>query len=451
MGDNMKTPIYTIILLFISTGILCTTAAEAYTISFSPRLSISEAYTDNVYLTPDDDKQSDSITTVSPGLAFELERKITGLSLSYLPAFSYYRKYDDNNTIRHAANGGAWHEIASSTRIDVSGAYIRTEEPNNAGAGFEEEDHPATPEIPADRRIRSIYDVKTAGFEMTHAFGAENTTALGYQYRSISNPDNQFAENNSSHAPFIRIDYTPPQNRWRTEMGISFIRGLYDGESPDFSERKGYMKIIRQFSRRFNIYCRYEHLRMVYDGDTENYRVYHPSTGLEYDYTQDTSLGINIGYFLQDRYESEDNSGMSATADMQHTWGYGQGITHISASSGYDLSLLDTEELGFSTYHESRVSASYSFTKNGSGTILGSIRQDTYKNSTADAPERPERKDILSRVAIRCSWQIKAWVAANIEASAQNLDSNIDMNDYMENKVFIECVLTPSQPIRRVR
>ncbi len=431
--------------LLISAIVICWTyTTNAYIITFSPSLTLSGEYTDNLNRTTDEYKESDFIRTISPGFTVGFEEKNAGFSVTYSPAYSSYAEFDENDTWRHTVRGNAWSELTGNTRVDVFGSYVRTEEPQ--ALEDESEDDLGFQPL-SDRTMRLVYYVRTAGFRMTHEYGVMNSTVVGYEFRSVLYDQRALSEDYEGHTPFIRMIYWPAPNQWGLELGFSFVRGEYAEERDDIHEYRGDLHITRQFSRRFDTYLRYRHSKITYDGDTEPYQVYNPSIGMHYGLFQDTTVGFSIGYFYQDMEESEDSSGPSGTADLEDRWAGGMGVTNISLSGGYDVSLLDTEDLGFSVYSSADVTVEYTFTRNLTGEISGSVRWDRYESAGSAAPER---EDTTAEIATGLSWQITSWISARTEFSRRNLDSNYDAYEYTENRVFLEFTFAPPRPIRRV-
>ncbi|MBW2167393.1 MAG: hypothetical protein JRG74_15295, partial [Deltaproteobacteria bacterium] len=56
--------------------------ADSYQATFTPRISVSEEYTDNHFLT-DDNKEHEYITTTSIGFTAEVLGRSNGMSISY--------------------------------------------------------------------------------------------------------------------------------------------------------------------------------------------------------------------------------------------------------------------------------------------------------------------------------------------------------------------------------
>ena len=70
-------------------------------VRLSPRVSTSERYTNNAFLSPGD-KKEEFITTISPGITVDLALSTKNiLSLRYDGDFKFYQNLDNFNKDRH--------------------------------------------------------------------------------------------------------------------------------------------------------------------------------------------------------------------------------------------------------------------------------------------------------------------------------------------------------------
>ncbi len=443
---NQNNQLIFLAILFV---LLTCSGANAYIVSFTPRLSISGEFTDNIYLAGDEDRETDFITIISSGFTTGLEEKKAGVSFSYSPALSYYVKHDDNNTLRHDARASIWSELTKKTRLDLQDSFNRTEE-SSTEVNDDTDDASPISEGGASvvRRSRSPYNTNNASMRLAHRFGDQSSMLFSYAYQTVINDDQELAADSRSHMPSMNLTYWSVPGNWGFEIDSSLTRGLYDESSADFSNIRGSIRLIKRFSRQFESFFQYNHTKMEYDGDIEEYQIYNPSIGINYVMSQNTTLNIGVGYFIQDREESEDEAGVSMDGNLGKTWRFRHGDLNITGSSGYDESFLDTENLGFSIYYGAALSAGYAFSRKLVGNISSSVRQDRYVNPE---PEDLEREDLSGRITTGITWRLESWMFARAELSTQNLDSNIEGNDYMEKRASLIVTMTPSLPFRRVR
>jgi len=121
----------------------------------------------------------------------------------------------------------------------------------------------------------------------------------------------------------------------------------------------------------------------------------------------------------------------------------------LLGSAGYDDAHFGAENLGLSIFYETGLEAEYSLTRRVTGDIFGSYRQDKYEEGYD-----PARRDKNTRGGVGLTYTYERWLSSNVnfiiraEYSYNNLNSSIDINDYVENRGLLTITLTRSQPYR---
>ena len=113
--------------LFLSM-ILVADAALAAQLLFTPRATVQERFSDNIYLTKND-KEDDFITTPLVGFTLQLPGQTTGISLSYDGGYNFYAKNNENDSWQHDAVGSFWHNFTRATRLELNNAFIYAQDP----------------------------------------------------------------------------------------------------------------------------------------------------------------------------------------------------------------------------------------------------------------------------------------------------------------------------------
>ncbi|MBW2035426.1 MAG: outer membrane beta-barrel protein [Deltaproteobacteria bacterium] len=119
-----KTGCFLLILLFGFSP----TAFAKYHFDFTPSISVSEVYDDNIYLNSTNEK-SDYITTVTPGFNLNMVSEKSHLELSYAPGFVWYDKEDQNDTVRHSGTLTFGQDLTQHFSFDLTDTYIKSEDP----------------------------------------------------------------------------------------------------------------------------------------------------------------------------------------------------------------------------------------------------------------------------------------------------------------------------------
>ncbi|MCJ7615077.1 MAG: outer membrane beta-barrel protein, partial [Desulfobacterales bacterium] len=205
----------------------------------------------------------------------------------------------------------------------------------------------------------------------------------------------------------------------------------------------GSITLANKFTKYLSGSIRYSHTIMDYRGDTEDYRVYDPSIGVSYIIAEDTFISMNIGYFVQDRENSDDESGLSLNGSLGKTWEFKRGSINATGSSGYEESYFDSENLGFNRYYGAQASANYRIAKSLTGNIFGSFRRNKYINQDDNRTDRLKRAGAgltFSPITVR-------WLHLSLNYSFNTLDSTENENNYDENRVLLSISLSPTNPI----
>ncbi|MFC1816192.1 outer membrane beta-barrel protein [Thermodesulfobacteriota bacterium] len=433
---KLKIYIHVITLVLIFT----VSSAESFQATFTPRISVSEEYTNN-YSQADQNNEDEFITLISLGFTAGLLGKTRGLEISYDPSFAYYNEFDENNTGRHHANFSGFTEITKNTRLDISDTFSWTEDPtpeeNIAVLRTEQ------PEAQIDttiRRGRNSYATNSAGLNFTYRFGESSSINMGYAHRFLENDDPTIADT-QAHNPSIGFTYffTP---RWGLNAGGAYTRNEYE-IADDIEAWSGSGRLTRQFSRHFYGYVGYAHTVTKYDGETQDDLIYNPSIGINYSVAEDISLSFDIGYFVNEYELREDESGLTGNAGLIKR--FRRGSVNLSGLGGYEYANFGAERLGFSLFYEAAVSVNYQITRYFSGNIFGSFRNNQYKDIT------PEREDDSIMTGLGLTIQPLQWMSIGINYNYRQLDSTIDQSDYASNRVSVRVTLSPSQPFRTSR
>ena len=419
--------------------------AAGYQATFTPRISVSEEYTDNYFLT-DDNKVYEYITTISPAFTAQILWISSGAEISYAPSYAIYDRFNENDTLRHNAQFSGWTEIAKNTRLDVSDSFLLTEEPlSEEDIAILQTEDPSAQIDTTIRRSRQTYYTNSARVNLTHQFGESNSINLGYFHGLLENEDPSI-EDNERHNPFLGLThwFVP---KWGIEMQGSYTRGEFDTEeefegdpSDDFDNWNGSARLIKSFTRYFEGFIRYSHTYMHYIGETENYKVYNPSTGLNYTLPDDISLSFDIGYYIREMEESDNESGLNTSGSLTKT--YRRGSINLTGSGGYEESFFGAENLGFSEFYEAGGSATYQLTRHINLNIFGSYRNNKYEDI------EPEREDKITRGGLGLTIQPLTWMTFELNYTYRSVDSTLDINDYEENRGLIRVTLSPSLPYR---
>lgn len=428
----------TVKISFIVT-ILCLFASFSFGFqaTFTPRISVNEEYTDNLFLS-DKNKEHDYITTISPGFTIEALGKNSGATVSYDPSYSFYDRYSEKDAWRHNARFSGWADLSKNTRLDVSDSFLRTEDPLTDADIVALRAEDAFVQIDNTiRRSRNTYYTNSAAVNLTHKFGETDFFKLGYVNTILEN-DDETIQDNVMHNPSMGLTYWfIPQ--WGFDAKVSYTKGEYDA-SDDLNKWSGRLKLVHKFTRQFEGFVGYGNEVVDYKGETEDYRTYNPFMGFNYAITEDTSISGDVGYFIHDNKSSDDDSGLTANMGLGKT--FKRGSLNLRGSCGYDEANFGAENLGYNKFYEAGGSASYELTRHISGNIFGSFRESKYKALASD------RRDQNTRCGLGLTIKLLPWMAIGVNYTYRLFDSTLAGNDYEENRGLISITLSPSRPFR---
>ncbi len=431
-----------IILLVVFFITLFSSFAYSATV-FTPRLTLTEEYSDNLDLSPDNER-SDWFTIISPGANLDVRGRIAGLVLDYEPSYVMYNRYSDDNTWRHRASANFWANLTRRTLFTLEDEAVYTEEPYS--------------EFDTTRRQgRNHYFINTATTNLHYQFGAYDSVDLGYIFEFLNNEDDDHVDT-QRHEPYAVLRYWPQPNEWGTETSLRYRKGLYDVEDQvsgdtenwlpeDFDFYTANFRLIKQFSPRLNGSIRYGYSNMDYDGTMGGYSSHEAGPGFTYAVGENTNLSAELVYIYRDRNRENysDQQGFIFFSELLQSWIFSRSHIDLSARSGYQPDTFGAENLGFNLYAEAEAVYEYSFSRQTAWDLFGGARYDSYIDLD------PERVDNIFRAGTGLSYQALSWARFRVEYSYRQVLSDSYEYEYVENRGLISLTLmplSPSQPPR---
>lgn len=407
-------------------------AAADYSFYFTPSVSVSSEYSDNLFLS--ESNTEDEITTVVTGaLKLNAIGKRSGLDLSYRPSYSIYAEFSDQNTLRHNADLSAWTDLGRNTRLDFRNAFTRTEDPiEDADVAVVRTEDPNLPVDTTLRRGRNTYYQNFSNLRLNHRFGADDSFYLEYSHTLLENQDST-VEDKQSHTPKAGLSYWFSK-KWGIGLDAAYEKGIFD-MSEDLDQWETSFSLNRRFSKKLQGHLKYTHTIANYDGQRDDETTYNPAAGFSYTIEDDISLSANVGYFVVDVDSGENESGMSI--DTRLVKRYRRGSVNMSVLWGYDYSLYGAETLGLEKFSEISFSGGYQLQRRISGNLSGSYRSSEYLDQAV-----PRDEDTY-HVSCGLNWQPLQWMTVGVNYSFRRLASNIDANDYTENRGSINISVFP--------
>ena len=398
----------------------------------TPRLSVDHTYTDNLYLM-NEDEEHDFITTISPGLNVSLANRQSDFSLDYSPSYAVYSRFPEYNTLRHNANINAATQFSRHTRVTINDRFVRTETPvTDIDTAVSETDTTV-------RQGRETYYTNTAGIGLINEFGWNNSLGLAYEHYLIEN-DDPTLEDSRRHTPSIALIYWLIPNRLGTEWEATYTNRHFE-DSENYDDTSWRLRIIRQFSPHFDVYMEYTHEWTDYEADGIDYQVYNPLIGFHWEKSERLAFSASAGWFCQDYDDEDTESGASGMVSALYTGARGT-TAGLTGTTGYDRADSGAENLGFRQFYGVSAHVDQTFSRRITGNISADYRLNLYEEVT------PERDDAIYQAGAGLTFQALSWMTMALNYTFRTIDSDIEQNDYTENRVAITITMALRQPIR---
>lgn len=389
----------------------------------TPRVSAGVEYTDNVRLAPDN-TESDTITTVTPGITLDLSGRPAGLTLSYDPSYVNYADGTYEDYWRHLATGSGWWQPVKGIRFTVADTFLKTEDP------ISDDDLTV-------RRTRNPYTRNTATARMDHQFGDDNRAYLDGLYTYLENEDPGI-EDSERFGGSAGVAYWF-NVRWGLDLDGEYYRGEYE-ESEDFSDLVGRLRLNHRFNPHFTGYVGYAQTFHDYDDDSDDYQIYDGSIGFDYAISKTMDWGMSVHYFVRDFDDSKDQSETPVNINLSKQ--FQRGSLSLDGEGGYNYTTTSAENLGYYIYYQGGLSADYTFTRRLSGDVNALYAYRDYQDTL------PEREDDVFRAGCGLSFQLLKWLSLRAGYLYRTVDSTDDVNDYAENRVSLLLTAQPGKPVR---
>ncbi|MEF8943647.1 MAG: outer membrane beta-barrel protein [Desulfohalobiaceae bacterium] len=421
-----------------------TPAHAQHRVFFTPSLTVSGEFTDNLFQT-EEDEESELITVVSPRAAISVEGKRTLWELSYEPGFSFYNEYDPLNTIRHSASLTGDHQLSKHLSLTLADNFFRTEQPyRRVELTLEEPEsgERAALEERIDSTIRRSREPRYSNdalARLDYQFGARDSAYIAFNNR-IFRDESPEGEDSQSYSPSTGFEY------WLgTKDGLlgdfSYTRGVFRGPTEDFHNLEGNLRYTHRFNRFLEGFTEYTHIYQDFVYSDDEYHVYNPAAGMGYTFAEDAHLEVGLEYFIQDRKTGDDDSGMTVNLDMDKTWSKRRWAFRLSGSSGYEQTYFGSENLGLTEYYEAGGRLEYSFTRYFQSSLSADYRYSRYLD------EDPEREDHVASASCGLTYQATQWVSLSLEDIYRIVESDEEFSDYQENRVILSLTVAPGPTV----
>ncbi len=398
-----------------------------------PSLSVSQEYNDNIYLTKKD-KTSDWITSITPSISYVLNKKGLNARLTYSPSLRLYAKENVNNEVQHTLTSSALWKVSKRIEVSVYGNFLRNQEQFISLSGSSQ----LLGESPdyTLRRHRKYHSKFSGGAIFRYRFSKKSLIYVGYKHIRTWESDPTIEE--SARLNPVAGVFWDVGSHFFLKIDASFTRGHFFGDSEDIDIWKTDMSLIKNFSRHFSSSIGYSHTILQYRGDSPGYKIYNPWISASYKYDKYSSLEAQVGYYLRDVEKGDNESGVSMQINLNKKWKLKRGKIEGKITSGYKETYFGGENLGFTIFFGTRASFLYGLSRHLTNELSFDYRVNRYTQLS------PERRDKILLVDDTLSYRLNKWVRFSLGYGLRKLDSNINQNDFTENRVVFSIVFSRS-------
>lgn len=447
----MKTKIF---IVCLTVGIsLSITNAWAVQFNLTPQLTISEEYTDNLFLDSDEEnKVDDFITTTGLSLTGEALWRTAGLEINYSPSYHEYSDNDFLNYWRHEAFLRFYKGLSRNIRLELMDTFLKTEDPRDESRGIEDAEGanlliPPVIERDRTRRDRQRRQTNVAQARLTHQLAANSQYYVGIRHTSFREIDPipvGVVNDYDATMPLFGLEYW-----FNVKWGMLIEASVSDRDYVQRVDRKeyfGHLRMERSFERHLSAYIEYRQTALEFKKPSgrSDYVIYSPALGFKYRPGKNTNIDFAAGYYIQDFEEDnvEDEEGLNLYTSLANTWPFRTGHVTLIGLSGYRIDDRGVDDLGLNIFYEARVGIGKNFTNRLIGEIYASYREDLYPNET------PDRTDKTIEASAGMRYQVLKWLNLRLRYEYIDVSSEIELAEYTENSVTLTLNLVPSSPLR---
>jgi hypothetical protein len=452
-----------IFLVVISLPVISSPALAAeYT--FIPRLDVGSYYTDNVNLAPTD-TESAFVTTVIPGFTAGAAGRTAGVDVRFNPGYTFYSNNSDQDYWRINAGLNGFLDITQHTKLTVTDNFYLTRDPDPEFLITDvRADEPGVSVDPTVRQGRDKYWRNNFAARGDYRFGPDDSIYAEYRNQLLRNDNtNQYEDSNVNTGIAGLTYFFGP--KWGTQLEGTYSSRTfeqtsnYDGiPSSDSDIWGGSVRLIRRFSRTTDGFLQYKYGNVTYTSGrvfstvpgfgqptlvvNEDYQIHDARAGLEYGIAEDITLSANVGWVLKVNDVTENQDGFVGELVLRKE--LERGGFRIEAGAGYDLGEFNStaQNYGITRYYRAGATGDYQLFRRLYGDIYGAYRHDKYIDTL------PERDEDRYTAGAGVTWFAFRWCSIRLGYSYRQNKSDIDANEYTENRILLNLALSPELPYR---
>ena len=392
---------------------------------FHPYISLKEEYSDNLNLTPNNEKK-DFYTTVQPGIKFSNMDKMTGVDLDYSLGAVFYSKNNNLNYISHNASLNAKYMTSEHLNFYLKESFVRSDDPREREYFTTDADNKR---VLATTTDRAVYWRNVLAPTIEYQFGPENRVGLNYRnniYRVDSAVSQDSQENYIN--PFFTYWF---DKRNGISLDYGYTMGDFDN-SPDLTGHRASGRYMNRFSAKSSAFAEYAFSRRTFDAPGVNYDVHDSSLGITYALSPTLNMSAQVGYFWKKPEIGSGTDGFSYKGDLRNS--DPRTTYQLSLQGGYTEDFFTSENLGFNRYHRLTGSVTHMLERRFSIGGFANIERAEF--------DQPSHKDTIWGIGGRASYMPLKWLTLGLEISHKDRSSDVSLYEYTENRGMVTITAT---------
>ena len=453
-----------VIILTVFSLPMISSLAIAAKYTFIPRLDVGSYYTDNINLTQTD-TESAFVTTVVPGLEAGVSGQTAGLDVTFNPGYTFYSNDSDKNYWRLNAGLNGFADITQHTKLTVTNNYFLTQDPNpeflitDVRAG-----EPGASLDPTVRQGQDKYWRNTFGARVDQQFGQNKSIYAEYQNQILRNDNNVQYEDSNVNTGIAGLTYFFGP-KWGTQLEGTYSNVAFEQTndyagvpSSDSDLWGGRFRLIRRFSRATDGWIEYKYANVKYTSGrvlsvvpgfgqptivvNEDYQVHDARVGVDYAIAEDITFNANVGWAIKVNDVTDNQEGGVFNLVLRKA--FQRGGFRVEAGAGYDLGSFNTtaQNYGVTRFYRAGATGDYQLFRQLFGDIYGAYRRNKYIDTF------PERDEDLYLAGAGITWQPVRWGSLRLGYSYRQSVSDINENEYTENRILLNLSLSTELPYR---
>jgi hypothetical protein len=416
-----KTSLVQTLLSFALLCVLLEIRAHAQTkIEVTPMITVSGTYDDNIFLTKNN-KVSDYITVVTPGVAIGLTQQHTDFRLTYAPSFYRYADRDDLNGTGQSGSLVFGHDFAQGLRFDLTDTYLQ---------GFDPLADPQN--IQGIRQTRNEFWTNVTNANLGYQFGAQNQVNVGYNYNYYRN-DQINIDDSDVQNPYAKLTYwLDVKNGGEVTYDYTDAKFSRDDNLPassDYTSNAAGIRYLRRFTPNSTGYVGYKYATFDYERILpQDFVVHNGLIGLDHSFSPEYTVSASVGYFIRVNEITDNQDGPTYTASL--TRNFDRGNIMVGGNGGWSYENLQQGvglTSGFSQYYGGYVSGNYEILERVNLYAGLSYRHDKYTLDSAD----------FFRGNCGVRWDFLRYFYVALDYSYVDRSEDLGLNEYTDNRIML--------------